>query len=39
MLNKTDNPSKETMVVIYAGSVQNGGEVFLMNSRFLAHLQ
>lgn len=39
MLNKIDNPSKQTVVVIYTGSIQNGGEVFLMNSRLLAHLE
>lgn len=39
MLNKIDNPSKQTVVVIYVWSVQNGGEVLLMNPRLLAHLQ
>lgn len=39
MLNKIDNPSKQTVVVIYVWSVQNGVEVFLMNPRLLAHLQ
>lgn len=39
MLNKIDNPSKQTVVVIYMGPIQNGGEVFQMNSRHLAHLQ
>lgn len=34
MLNKIDNPSKQTVVVIYVWSVQNGGEVFLMNQDF-----
>lgn len=28
MLNKIDNPSKQVVVVIYVGSIQNGGEVF-----------